>query len=124
MKVLLNKTTGGWRGWTALRNSDGLLEKPSMHYLRQGLKDQGSLGCLSVLLVGLSFQSHLHSLRLAHRLDGASLRLPDPPDLLGLSLGYQHCLHPDARGTHMVVQVEELMSTHFTVNNNMLLSSK
>lgn len=62
--------------------------------LGQRLQDQGRFGGLSVLLVGLSFQPHLLSLRLPHRFDRRGLGLADEADLLGLCLGRQHRLCP------------------------------
>lgn len=62
--------------------------------LGQSLQDQGGLGGVAVLLVGLGLQSHLLSLSLSHRLNGAGLGLADEADLLGLCLGRQHLLGP------------------------------
>lgn len=62
--------------------------------LGQGLQDQSSLGSVTVLLVSLSFQSHLLSLCLSHRFNGGGLCLTDEADFLCLCLGSQHLLCP------------------------------
>lgn len=72
--------------------------QPCATHLGQGLQDQSGLGSIPVLLVSLSFQSHLLSLCLSHRFNGGGLCLADEADFLGLCLGRQHLLCPGGRG--------------------------
>lgn len=63
-------------------------------YLGQGLQHQGHLGCIPVLLVGLSLKLHPLSLCFAHCLNDCCLCLSDFANLFSFCLCQQDLLHP------------------------------
>lgn len=64
-------------------------------HLGQGLQHQGHLGCIPILLVGLSLELHSLSLCFAHCLNDCCLCLSDFANLLSFCLCQQDLLHPE-----------------------------